>query len=103
MSINPDIKSIKQYSFFKQLKKLPFVEAIYLYGSRARGDFLEYSDIDLAIVCPNASTEDWFKIEEIIEEAAILNKIELKRYDKLKNDLFKKQIDKYKKVLYAKN
>ncbi len=40
---------LNRYKFFDVLAALPFVEAIYLYGSRARGDNRNRSDIDLAI------------------------------------------------------
>lgn len=38
-----------------------FIDEICLFGSRARGDNKERSDIDLAIVCPRASDTDWLK------------------------------------------
>ena len=40
---------ISNYNFFHQLKLLPFVQKIYLYGSRAKGDSTPSSDIDIAI------------------------------------------------------
>lgn len=39
------------YQFIKRLKELPFVDEIWLFGSRARGDAQERSDIDIAILC----------------------------------------------------
>ena len=91
------------YNFVNKIKTLPFVEAIYLFGSRARGDADDKSDIDLAILCPEASVEDWNNIAEYLGNAPVLNHIDAVRYDTLKNGLFKQQIDKYKQVLYAKN
>ncbi|WP_410526187.1 nucleotidyltransferase domain-containing protein [Rickettsia endosymbiont of Urophora cardui] len=46
-------KDIKSYLFMEKLESLPFIEEIWLFGSRARGDNNERSDIDLAIICPN--------------------------------------------------
>lgn len=40
---------LAQYKFWEALTSLPHIQAIYLYGSRARGDWHERSDIDLAI------------------------------------------------------
>ena len=91
------------YQFLEKLKKLPFVDAVYLFGSRARGDFHEKSDIDLAVVCPSANSGDWLVVQEILENAPILNQIDAVRYDTLKDGLFKHKIDEDKKVLYAKN
>lgn len=98
-----DSTDICSYDFFKQLKAQPFIDAIYLYGSRARGDEDQYSDYDLAIKCPQASREEWNHLVHLLEEAPFLNHIEPVRYDTLPEGLFKQQIDRYKKVLYAKN
>lgn len=68
------MQNITQYQFFQKLCALTFVDAIYLYGSRARGDHKERSDIDLAIVCPNATQDDWLTIIGIIEDADTLLK-----------------------------
>lgn len=37
------------------------VEEVWLFGSRARSDNQDRADIDLAIVCHNATTKDWLK------------------------------------------
>ncbi len=51
--------NIKSYDFYHKLRSLSFIQAIWLYGSRARGDNSLTSDIDLAIVCPSASQSEW--------------------------------------------
>lgn len=79
------------------------MEAIWLYGSRARGDHQDRSDIDLAISCPSASNEDWQEILEIVEQADTLLKIDCVRFDALKNEeKIKHNILKFKKILYTK-
>lgn len=96
-------RPIIEYDFFKRLCGLPFVEKIYLYGSRARGDADEISDYDLAIECPEATAEEWHGIQTMLDEASFLNKIDSIRYDALEEGLLKSQINKYKKLLYAKH
>lgn len=75
--------AIKNYQFFKQLIQLPFVQEIWLFGSRARGDNQERADIDLAIYCPDASDSNWLTILDIIEAADTLLKIDCIRLDEL--------------------
>ena len=87
--------------FFQRLCALPFVNAIYLYGSRARGIHNRYSDYDLAIDCPLATVSEWNDIIELLAEAPFIDKIDAVRYDALEAGLLKEQIDKYKKVLYV--
>lgn len=69
------------YTFIDRLKALPFVEAIYLFGSRARGTQHERSDIDLAIVCPTAGVREWQTILDIVEDADTLLHVDCMRLD----------------------
>lgn len=79
-------KRIEDYDFFKQLAAHPCVEAIWLFGSRARGDNQERADIDLALVCPSASIRDWDALLQITEEADTLLSIDCIRFDTLQED-----------------
>ena len=47
---------LQRYSFIDDLRALPQVGAVYLYGSRARGDHAPRADIDLAVACPGANS-----------------------------------------------
>jgi len=95
---------IEKYNFYKKLTILTFIEQIWLFGSRARGDNESRSDIDIALVCPTATDKDWLQVLDIIENADTLLKIDCIRFDNLKNnDLFKQNIINYKKVIYTKS
>ena len=89
--------NINEYAFIKKLAMLPFVEQIWLFGSRARGDNAERADIDLAIVCPKATNIDWQQVIAIVYTADTLLKIDCVRFDK-----FKQNIIQFKKILYEK-
>ena len=92
---------ITQKKFFQALTRLPYIEKIILYGSRARGDSRERSDIDLAIVAPQAHTSDWLVVVDILDDADTLLKIDSIRYDALPtNSALKKAIDIEGVVLY---
>lgn len=98
------MKEIKNYQFIEKLKLLPWVDAIWLFGSRARGDNEDRADIDLAIVCPTASNQNWLQVKEIIENADTLLKIDCVRFDKVSlNNKLKTNIMNDKKVLYEKS
>ena len=90
-------------NFFQQLSQLTCIEKIIVFGSRARNDAQPRSDIDLALVCPQASEKDWLTILGIIENADTLLKIDAIRFDTLseKNPL-KEKIKQEGIVLYAK-
>ena len=92
------------YEFITRLKNLPFVEKIILFGSRARGDQASRSDIDLAIVCPQASESEWFDLLQIIDTADTLLKIDCVRFDELPAEaILKKNIETDGVTLYEKN
>lgn len=93
--------TLNDYDFLPQLAALPFVHAIWLFGSRARGDHRPRSDIDLAIVCPDASAEDWLTVLSVVDEADTLLRIDCVRYDaEPATSALKTAIERDKQVLY---
>lgn len=95
---------LAEYRFIERLKALPFVEAIYLYGSRARGTHRPRSDIDLAIVCPEANGRDWQQVLDIVEETDTLLEIDCVRLDAEKPDSrLRQNIEREKQVIYERN
>ena len=72
---------LADYQFLQALARLPFVEAIWLFGSRARGEQRERSDIDLAIECPGACEAQWQQVLAIIDEADTLLPLDCVRLD----------------------
>lgn len=96
--------SVLDYQFISKLKMLSFVQEIWLFGSRARGDNQDRSDIDLAILCQEASDEEWLTLMEIINEADTLLKVDCVRFEKgrISDELYN-NILKDKKVIYVKD
>jgi predicted nucleotidyltransferase len=58
------------------LSKVSAIKRVWLFGSRARGDQEERSDIDLAIEAPDISPEAWSRIGELVDHAQTLLKID---------------------------
>lgn len=40
---------ITKYQFIKKLQRLPFIEQIWLFGSRARNDYKEFDDSKVSL------------------------------------------------------
>jgi predicted nucleotidyltransferase len=76
-------RPLTEYGFFRKLAALPFVDAIWLFGSRARGIAAERSDIDLALLCPRVAEADWQAVRDIVEDADTLLGIDVVRFDAL--------------------
>ncbi|MEK6775121.1 MAG: nucleotidyltransferase domain-containing protein [Bdellovibrionota bacterium] len=71
--LNPStISSLK--SIFAKHKG---IEKVLIYGSRAKGNFRNGSDIDLTLVGPTLGVSDLLKIENEIEELLLPYKVDL--------------------------
>jgi len=77
------------------------VKQIVLFGSWARGDFEENSDIDLAIF-GKISISEFATLKERLETIRTLRKIDLVIYDDVDKDM-KNSIDNEKVELYVRN
>ncbi len=95
---------ILKLDLIQKIAVLPFVDTIWLFGSRARGDYTERSDVDIAISCPNASDIDWSKIMMLVDESPSLLKIDCIRFDQLaENEPFRTNIINQRILLYTKD
>lgn len=96
-------KEISGYKFFKRLQSFPFVEKIILFGSRAKGVYESRADIDLAIVCPTASTLEWDLVLKVIEDADTMLKIDCIRWDVITSEKLRNAIKENHIVLYERS
>ena len=72
----------------RRLAHYPTVERVWLFGSRARSDHFERSDIDLAIEAPTMDRYDWLKLSlDFEEDAPTLLGIGLVRMDEAPENL----------------
>ena len=72
----------------RRLARHPAIERVWLFGSRARGDNFERSDIDLALEAPTMAHHDWLKIKlDFDDDAPTLLLIDLVRLEEAPEDL----------------
>ena len=91
------IKSI--YSVFE---KHETVKTVLIFGSRAKGNYENGSDIDLAVE-DDISAEELQKIQNELEDLDLLYEIDIVPYKKIKDTPLGQHIDRVKKVFYKKN
>ncbi len=77
------------------------VECIYLFGSRARGDAEERSDIDIAILCPDKDKAAWFALLAAIEQAETLLEIDVVNFSEAAQTLQQRILDEGIKIYDA--
>lgn len=63
------------------------VRRVILFGSRARGDHMPRSDVDLAVDAPGIGVKEWFELEEAAEMAPTLLKIDLADMSGISEDM----------------
>ncbi|MEW6379024.1 MAG: nucleotidyltransferase domain-containing protein [bacterium] len=78
------------------------VERVVLFGSRARGDAEERSDIDLSIEAPGALQRQWLEILFRLEEIDTLLPIHAVRWEEA-SDVLKRRIQVEGRVLYERS
>jgi uncharacterized protein len=72
----------------ERLARHPAVERVWLFGSRARGDNFERSDIDLAVEAPTIDDYDWLNLKlDFDEDAPTLLCIDLVRMEEVPEHL----------------
>jgi predicted nucleotidyltransferase len=87
----------------KLLKETLEPEKIILFGSRAKGNFAPYSDIDLAIEgVPQLSIRDFRKLKEKIETISWPFFVDLVFLEKVDEE-FKNIINETGRIIYEKN
>lgn len=75
------------------------IEKVILFGSRARGDNSEKSDVDLAVYC-NENISEF--IEEIEEKVPTLLEFDFSEMNKIEDEFFIEQVEKEGIILYEK-
>ncbi|MCF2504806.1 nucleotidyltransferase domain-containing protein [Dyadobacter sp. CY107] len=76
------------------LKAYPGIEKAILYGSRAKGNFCNGSDIDLVLVGEKLTLSDQFKIETDLDDLLLPYKIDLALYHLIDNKDLIEHIDR---------
>jgi predicted nucleotidyltransferase len=69
----------------KIFSKYTHVKNVFIYGSRAMGNFRVGSDIDLVIKDPKLSTTELLKIETEIDDLLLPYKVDLSLYEHITN------------------
>lgn len=81
-------------------RKCPNIRKAILFGSRAKGNYSEGSDIDLAIVGENISFNQLLDLNIHIEDLGLLYKVDLIDYSKIANTPIGEHIRRVGKEFY---
>lgn len=82
------------------LSKIVEVRTAVIYGSRARGDYKPYSDIDMMLTGDNINSIIQSKIETELDDLLLPYKIDICIHHHITNTQLLEDIEKYGKIFY---
>lgn len=86
----------------KIFNSYPQISQVFIYGSRAKGNFKKGSDIDLAIKGDELSIDLLLKIEVALDELLLPYTFDISLYDHISNVELLEHIDRVGKPIYDK-
>lgn len=84
------------------LQKYENIEKAVIYGSRAKGNYREGSDIDLTLF-GRVSSQTVANLLDVLDETFLPYTFDISVYDSLKNNALREHIDRVGLVFYTKN
>lgn len=85
------------------LSHFPHIEKAVLFGSRAKGTFKKFSDIDIALIGKDINTDDLLKLETEIDDLLLPYEFDFCIYKDITNNELKEHIDRRGIVVYRLN
>ncbi len=87
-------------TIFSILKKYDEVTTVYIFGSRAKGNYKPGSDIDLAIMNEPVADKTLLQIKNDFEESSLPYQVDLVYFKAITNPEFIAHIERVGKVFY---
>ncbi len=81
--------------------RFPDIYQVYLYGSRAKGNYQPGSDIDLAIQGEAVTPSQLYKIESELDDLLLPYKIDLSLFRLIENEALVRHIQRVGKIFYT--
>ncbi|MEA3412889.1 MAG: nucleotidyltransferase domain-containing protein [Pseudomonadota bacterium] len=84
----------------REISRFPEVKTVLIYGSRATGEFKPWSDIDLAVVSPDITTERYTALWSALDGLPLAFGLDVLHQDKLQNPRLRERIERTGRELY---
>ena len=79
----------------------PGIDRVWIYGSRARGNFRNESDIDLIVDAPTMSQRDYSQFTYRLEALGLVYRIDVGRWQDVTGEEFRRFVERDRKVFWA--
>ena len=93
-----DLEKIKL--IFKQHLE---IDKVVIYGSRAKGNYKEYSDVDISLLGDMIDLTSQHKIESELDDLLLPYKFDVSTFNKIRNVELIEHINRVGKVIYTKS
>ena len=84
-------------------RRFPEIEHVLIYGSRARGDFKPYCDIDLAVVAPTLTPQRFTQLWSALEDLPLIFRLDVVHRDRLTNPRLKEAVRRHGRILFSRD
>jgi type III restriction enzyme len=77
------------------------IDRVWIYGSRARGDHRESSDIDLMVDAPAFSAADLAQLQGRLEDLGLIYRTDLLLWQQATDEAFRRRVEGDRKLFWA--
>ncbi|MEJ6949641.1 nucleotidyltransferase domain-containing protein [Natronospora cellulosivora (SeqCode)] len=82
------------------IEKFPSIEQVYVFGSRARGDFSKGSDLDLALSGENITSKEVNLLQDALDNLNTIISIDIVNIDEIEKEKLSNNIKKEGVLIY---
>lgn len=84
-------------------ERYPSIERVLIFGSRAKGTAQPASDIDLAVVAPEMSDQEFSRLWNELDELPLVFKLDVLHWDRLGEQKLRDSIIRHGRIFYPLN
>ena len=94
------LETMEMDKIIMSIASIDGVDKAVIYGSRAKGNYKPFSDVDISLVGKSLSYSDLLRLRSIIDDLLLPYEIDLNIFDLIQNENLKEHILRCGRVIY---
>ena len=94
------LETMEMDKIIMSIASIDGVDKAVIYGSRAKGNYKPFSDVDISLVGKSLSYSDLLRLHSIIDDLLLPYEIDLNIFDLIQNENLKEHILRCGRVIY---
>ena len=94
------LETMEMDKIIMSIASIDGVDKAVIYGSRAKGNYKPFSDVDISLVGKSLSYSDLLRLHAIIDDLLLPYEIDLNIFDLIQNENLKEHILRCGRVIY---